>query len=80
MKFNQLIAKRTRNLLRSRNWTQYRLAQRGALPLSTLSHVLKCKSDTLTLETLLNICRGFDITLFEFFDDELFTSENISDD
>ncbi len=80
MKFNQLISKRTKRLLKERKWTQYQLAQRSALPLSTLSHVLKCKSETLTMETLLNICRGFDISVFAFFDDVMFNPENISDD
>lgn len=80
MKFNQLISKRTKRLLKERNWTQYQLAQRSALPLSTLSHVLKCKSDTLTMETFLSICRGFDIPVFAFFNDAMFEPENISDD
>ncbi|MBQ9113919.1 MAG: helix-turn-helix transcriptional regulator [Clostridia bacterium] len=80
MKFNQLIAKRTTNLLKSRGWTQYQLAQRSALPLSTLSHVLKCKSEAISSETLLNICRGFDMPVFDFFNDSIFSPENISDD
>lgn len=80
MKFNQLISKRISQLLRMHGWTQYQLAQRSALPLSTLSHVLKCKSKALSSETLLNICRGFDISVFEFFNDTLFIPENISDD
>ena len=80
MKFNQLIAKRIKKLLKERKWTQYKLAQRGALPLSTLSHVIKCKSETLTMETFLNICRGFDLSVLAFFNDTMFDPENISDD
>ena len=80
MKFNQLISKRAQRLLTDRKWTQYHLAQRSALPLSTLSHVLNCKSDTLTVETLLSICRGFDIRIADFFNDDIFAPENISDD
>ena len=79
MKINQLISKRTKHLMKERNWTQYQLAQRSALPLSTVSHVLACKSKTLTLETLLNICRGFNMDLPDFFD-KSFTLANISDD
>lgn len=80
MKFNQLISKRTRQLLKARDWSQYELSQHSAIPLSTLSHVLKCKSKTLTVETLLNICRGFDMRVADFFNDELFDPENIADD
>ena len=79
MKINQLVSKRTRFLMKERKWTQYQLAQKSALPLSTLSHILACKSKTLTLETLLNICRGFEMNLSDFFDPS-FALANISDD
>lgn len=80
MTLNQLIAKRTKKLLKERQWTQYKLSQQSGVPKSTLSHTLKSKSNNLKTDTLLNICRGFDITLFEFFNDTLFDPENIADD
>ncbi len=80
MKINKLISLRMQELLKARNWTQYQLAQRSALPLSTLSHIMRCKSNTVTLESILNICRGFDIRLVDFFNDAQFETENISDD
>ena len=79
MDFNQLIAKRTRQLLKERKWTQYKLARRSAIPCSTLSYALNGKVKSITSETLLNICRGFDMKLSDFFDNELFNPENISD-
>ena len=80
MELKQLISKRTYQLLKERKWTQYKLAQRSALPLSTLYHVLSHKGKSVTMETLLNICRGFDISLAEFFGDKSFDLENIADD
>ncbi|MBQ8291588.1 MAG: helix-turn-helix transcriptional regulator [Clostridia bacterium] len=80
MKFNQLISQRTKRLLKARHWTQYHLAQRGALSLSTLSTVLNCKTKTVTMETVLNICRGFDMRVADFFDTDIFDPENIADD
>ena len=80
MNFKKLIAKRTRRLLKSRKWTQYKLALRSAIPFSTLSYTLNYKGKSVTSETLLNICRGFDITLADFFNDPLFNLENIEDD
>lgn len=80
MKLNQLISKRTRQLMREREWTQYKLSQRSAIPLSTLSNTINCKSSTIMLETLINICRGFDISVADFFNVDLFSPENISDD
>lgn len=80
MKFNQLISKRIRKLLNERNWTQYELAQRGGLSQSTLCCVLKNRWATIGSDTLLNICRGFDMPITEFFNDALFDFENIADD
>ena len=79
MKFNQLISKRIRKLLKERNWTQYKLAQRGGLPQSTLCCILKNRWNTICSETLLNVCRGFDIPITQFFDDPMFEFENIDD-
>ena len=77
--FHELIAKRIRRLLKARHWTQYKLSQRSAIPQSTISYILKGKGKFLSSETLLNICRGFDIRIVDFFDDELFEPENIAD-
>ncbi|MBQ8428566.1 MAG: helix-turn-helix transcriptional regulator [Clostridia bacterium] len=80
MKFNQIIAKRTRALMKERNWTQYKLSQQSGLPKSTLSHTLSGKGDNIEGNTILNICRGLDISIFEFFNDPSFLPENIADD
>ena len=75
MNFLSLISLRVRNLLKANLWSQYDLSQR-----STLSTVLKEKCKGVNSETLLNICRGFDIRIKDFFDDEMFEPENILDD
>ena len=80
MKFNQLIAKRTKRLMKERNWTQYQLAQQSGVPRSTISYTLNSKGETLKTDTILNICRGFGISLMEFFNDPSFLPENIADD
>ena len=80
MQLNQLIAKRIKQLLKQHQWSQYELAIRGGLPFSTLSYTLNSKCKTVEAETLLNICRGFGITLGDFFNDALFDLENIADD
>lgn len=79
MQFNQLIAKRIRLLLKEYGWTCYQLSSRSAIACSTLSCVINCKCKTVMAETLLNICRGFNITLQEFFNDVMFSFENIAD-
>ena len=79
MELTKLIAKRTQQLLKERKWKQYKLARLGAIPCSTLSYILNGKVKSISTETLLNICRGFNIELNEFFNNEMFAFENISD-
>ena len=52
----------------------------SGIPYSTLFHILKSKSKSVTSENLLNICRGLNTPLKDFFDDPMFEFENISDD
>ena len=80
MQMNELISKRIRNLIKERNWTNYHLARRAGIPCSTLYYALGAKGETIKMTTLLNICRGFEITINDFFDDEMFELENIADD
>lgn len=80
MKFTELIVQRTYDLLNAKNWSVYKLAARSAIPNSTLAHVLSCQCKTVSSEILINICRGFDIPIYEFFTKDMFEFENISDD
>ena len=80
MNFLSLISLRVRNLLKANLWSQYDLSQRSGIPNSTLSTVLKEKCKGVNSETLLSICRGFDIRIKDFFDDVMFEPENILDD
>ena len=80
MTFNQIIAKRTKQLLNKHQWTQFTLSMRSGIPRSTVCHILKGHGEAIKTITLLNICRGFGITITEFFDDPCFALENIDDD
>ncbi len=80
MTHTELVAKRTRLLMKERNWTMYKLANQSAVPFSTLDYVLNGRGKTVTLETVINLCRGFNIRVVDFFNDDLFEPENISDD
>ncbi len=78
--FSTLIARRTLHLMKERNWKACHLATRSGISPSTMGNVLKAHSKSITTETLLNICRGLDISLKDFFNDEMFKFENIADD
>ena len=80
MNLSELIAKRIKKLLKERKWTRYELARRAGIPCSTLYYTLSAKGDTIKSATLLNICRGFEIDLCDFFDDDSLRLANIADD
>lgn len=80
MQLTELIAKRIKALLKQRKWTRYELARRAAIPCSTLYYTLSASGDSIKTSTLINICRGFNINIEEFFNDPIFDLENIADD
>lgn len=58
-------------LLKARNWTEYRLAKKCGLSESTLSNVFR-RNTTPSIPTLEALCKGFGITLSQFFaEDEM---------
>lgn len=60
------IADRINELLKQRGWTAYRLAQEADIPQSTLSNIFNRPYEP-TVSTLEIICKGFGITMSEFF-------------
>lgn len=57
---------RLKQLLKERNWTEYRLAKEGGLSMSTLQNIYK-RNTIPTIDTLERICNAFGITLSQFF-------------
>ena len=57
---------RLKQLLKERNWTEYRLAKEGGLSMSTLQNIYK-RNTIPTIDTLERICTTFGITLSQFF-------------
>ena len=80
MQLTTLIAKRIKDLLKQRKWTRYELARRAAIPCSTLYYMLAAAGDSIKTSTLINICRGFEMNMFDFFNDPMFELANIADD
>ena len=52
-----------------RNWTEYELSVRSNIPQSTISTWYR-KKQTPTVESLEKVCKGFGITLSQFFAEE----------
>lgn len=59
---------RLRQLLDERGWTEYRLAKACGLNQSTIANVYK-RNTVPSISTLEAICKGFGITLSQFFAD-----------
>ncbi len=66
------VKQRIIDLASNQKITIHKLALRAGVPYSTLSSFLNGKCSSITLTTLLHICEGSNITLKDFFDDELF--------
>lgn len=60
---------RIKELCASRSWTYYRLAKEADIPYSSLSTMLH-KAYVPSIPSLMKICKGFDITLAQFFSEE----------
>ncbi len=72
MKLNKAFAQRVRQLLKERKMTQYKLAQETGLYHSTMTDILNCKYQTPNFRNMALIIRALNITMSEFFDNELF--------
>ena len=61
------VITRIQELCFIRSWSSYRLAKESGIPYSTLCTMLH-KANAPSIPTLVKICRGFGITLSQFFD------------
>lgn len=59
---------RLRRLLNDRGWTEYKLAKVCGLNQSTIANIYR-RNSVPSISTLETICRGFGITLSQFFAD-----------
>ena len=66
------IRQRIINLPIENNVSLHQLSLDAGIPYSTLSSFLNGKSEDPKISTILHICEGLNISLQEFFDDELF--------
>lgn len=77
MTVNNAVAMRIFNLLNEKGMTQYRLEQNSGILHGSLQCIMNGRNKTVTLSTVMMLARGFDMTLLEFLDDEVFRSENL---
>lgn len=75
MTVSQAVAKRIAVLLKEKNMTQYRLEKNSHIQHGTMQCIMNGRNKATMLNTVIMIARGFDMTVDEFLDDDIFRSE-----
>ena len=75
MTVNDAVAKRISNLLTEKKMSQYRLEQNSGIQHGSMQCIMNGRNKTVTLSTVMLLAKGFGISLAEFLNDDLFTSE-----
>ncbi len=78
MNICKAVGLRISKLLIEKNMTLYRLEQKSGILHGTMMCIMNERNKNVTLKTIMQLARGFDMTLLEFLDDKLFTEENIN--
>lgn len=77
MTLNDAVALRTMHLMRQREMTQYRLEQDSGILHGAMDRILQSKNKTVTLTTLYRLARGFNMSVHDFLDDEIFRRNDL---
>ena len=79
MEYYQANALRITQLMKQNHMTAYELAKQSGIPHSTISLILSGKTKKPRSLTMINIGRGFNMSIREYYNSELFNTENIDD-
>ena len=77
MKSSTAISLRVQKLLDLSGMTRYRLCRKIAISETTLKHIIDQEYKSVNFDTLILLADGFDMTIQEFLDNELFKRENL---
>lgn len=77
MTVNDAVARRITKLLQEKDMSQYRLELDSGIQHGSMQCIMNGRNKTVTLSTVIMLARGFDISLTEFLDDDLFRSEDL---
>ena len=77
MTVNDAVAKRISMLLKEKNISQYRLEQESGIQHGSMQCIMNGRNKTVTLSTVILLAKGFNMTLPEFLDDQIFQNVEI---
>ena len=74
MTVNSAVAKRIAALLKEKNMSQYRLEINSGIQHGSMQCIMNGRNKTVTLSTVMLLAKGFNMSLIEFLNDEVFHS------
>lgn len=80
MNICKAVKTRINELLVSKDMTLYRLEQKSGILHGTMMCIMGERNKNITLKTIYQIARGFDMTFLEFLNSEIFFNENLEVD
>lgn len=78
MNISLAVATRIKELLKEKGITQYKLEQKACLSHDTVKSIMKGKAKGVNLKTVIAISDGFEMTVSEFLNSELFLYDNLN--
>lgn len=80
MTVNDAVAKRISALLKEKEMSQYKLEQESGIQHGSMQCIMNGRNKTVTLSTVMLIAQGFNMSLIEFLDDEIFSFDTLEFD
>ncbi len=77
MNLNKAFALKVSRLLQQRNISKYKLEKETGITHSALRYIFNEVNKDVKFSTIVKICNFFNLSLSEFFNDELFNLENL---
>ena len=77
MDLNRAFALRVSKLLNEKGVSKYRLEKESGLTHSALRYIFNEVNKDVKLSTVVKVCSVLDISVSEFFNDDLFKNENL---
>ena len=80
MNICKAVGLRISNLLAEKHMTLYKLEQKSGVLHGTMMCIMNERNKNITMKTIFQLARGFDMTFLEFLNDDLFFSEELEID
>ena len=80
MNICKAVGLRISNLLKEKQMSLYRLEQKSGILHGTMMCIMNERNKNVTMKTIFQLARGFDMSVLVFLDDNLFINEELEID